>query len=512
MLVCAALVLCCAAPAVGDPVANAPAPASQAEPAEAAQSWGDLGRRFVLFVWGKPALLSTGDIDAMVGNPWQLSFATQAKVSTLPPRLRMEMYQFVAGNMHAYQFVADPSAAMSGALAQGGHGSPWMTALSAEAGRRLASTFVSTTLSHFRPEDLADLTVYALSRQRFFPKSDRAWSDWKNALVRDDVAVGTMVGLAFASTDSLQARVSGLLLKAPKDLARFGWYAEFRDLGFRLHPTLRGGFKAKSAAIDVSTGIQQNFGVGPAGELRALEFVTNNHWIERIATPQGWELAVTATARYVLAHELPAHDSAVQLLSDAYFRRPSFAGSSFLSLLLRGNVSADFSAGSALSGAVGVEDSRYEIAAVVRIAYDSNALLPTQGASVGCLIAGGLESRLDRMRGAMFGGARAVLLRLDNLRMIEATLARLQGPQVSTTAGSSTFADLALERDVWRAYLARGRADLALELEQYLSDRDAFLRFAGRFNRSPQGLEPATPGPLTAALRLAAEAELAQPP
>ena len=505
----AAASLVCAVPARADPVGGVAASTSQAETADPQQSWGDLGRRFVLFVSGKPALLSTGDIDEIVGNPWQLSLATQAKASTLRPRLRMEMYQFVAGNMHAYQLVPESSAMAGGSAAPAGKGFPWMTALSPQAGRQLARNLADTALSHFRPEDLADLTVYALSRQAFFPKSDREWSHWKNAIVADDVLLGSAVGLTLASTDSLRAQVSGVLARLPGDTVRFGWYTEFRDLGFQLHPILRGGFKAKSPSVDISAGINENFGVGPVGELRSLEVVANNHWIERIATPSGWELALTATAHYVLAHQIAAKEGTVQAVSDMYFRRPSFAGSAFLSLLLRANIVMDFGNGSAVSGAVGVEHSRYEIAAVVRVGYSSVRSAEAEGGNIGVLFAGGLEPRLDRMRAAMFGGANAVKLRLDNLRMIETKIARLDENHAPQPFSSQHPADSAEELEIWREHLARGRSDIAVELVQYLTDRDAFFQYEGKVNRSTYDMRPETYGPLPAAQREAARSEIA---
>lgn len=498
LLAAAAALLIHRAPAHAAPPEEALAVTAAPPVVNTEQSYGDLGQRFVLYVWGKPSLLATSDIDELVGNPWQLSLTTEAKLATLRPRLRMEVYQFVSGNMHTYQFVPQSSAMANGHEA----GRPWLTSLSPVAGRVLVRTLTSTALGHFRSEELVDLGVYSLSRQSFFPTSQREWSGLKQTIVRDDLLFGSAVALALASTDSLQARMSGLLVKSPGNGFRFGWFGEFRDLGFQLHPTLRAGFKAKSPEVQVSAGIAENFGVGPVGELRAFEVTVNNHWLEQVARPRDWELAVTALGRYVLDHQVQAKEGALHAALDLYFRRPNFAGSSLVSLLVRTNIATDFRDESGTSMAMGLEHNRYDVATLLRVGFSSDPLAAAQGGNVGVLIAGGLEPRLDRLRAVMFSSADAVAVRLDNLSMIKAKIARLDGSRAGASA----------ELAIWQSYLQRGRGDLEAELAQYLADRDAFHLYAGTDNSLVYKRKRNTDGPLVPTLRQAAQREIGQRP
>ncbi len=511
-LVSAAGLVISTAPALAEPTL-AVAPSTFAAPPTSPavntdQSYGDLGRRFVLFLWGKPSLLSSGAIDEMVGNPWKLSLAAEAKLATLPPRLRTEMYLLLAGSLHSYQFVPQSTAIAGGASGSTAEAFPWPTTLAPAVGRQLLNNLTTTAVRHFRTEELADLGVYALSRQAFFPTTPREWRSWKQAIVEDDMLFASAVALGLAATDNLQARASGLLAKLPGNTFRFGWFGEFNDFGFQLHPTLRSGLKVKSPSVEVSAGVKENFAAGTTEELRALELVVNNHWIEQLATPRGWELAVTAVGRYVVAHQVKAKEDAVQTGLDLYFRRPHFAGSAYQSLVIRTNAATDFRTESVAFGAVGLEHRRYDVAALVRVGVSADPWSEPSLSNVGVLIAGGTEPRHDRMRSAMFSSADAVVVRLDNLTMIKAKIAELDVRLLGRVLAPPQRVDMTAEREVWRAYLQRGRTDLEAELKQYMADRDAFYLYTGKATFATYGLDATGHGPLGPALRNAARGEI----
>jgi hypothetical protein len=464
-----------------------------------------MGRRFALFLWGKPALLTTGDIDGLVGNPWKLSLATQAKLATLPPRLRMELYLLVAGNLHAYQFIPRSTALAGSGSGSTAEGFPWASTLSPQAGRQLVANLTSTTLRHFRTEELADLGVYTLSRQAFFPTSQREWRSWKQTLVRDDVLFGSAVALLLASTDNIQASVSGLLVTVPGSAFRYGWFGEVRDLGFHLHPTLRAGVKAKSPDVEVSAGITQLPGSAATGERRALEVVVNNHWIERLATPRGWEVALTAVGRYAVANPFDLAQAPGQTILDLYLRRPGFAGSSFQSLLIRANASTDFRNDPAGFAAIGVEHKRYDLATLLRVGVSSDPGSESRGLSLGVLVAGGAEPRLDQMRSAMFRSAGTVATRLENLAMIKAQMLAIEARLARRALAPRERAEATVELGVWRSYLGSGRRDLRVELARYESDRDGFYGYVGQAHATAYGVEH---GPLQARLSEQARVEI----
>lgn len=371
--------------------AQSPGPVIVPAPVNSDLSYGDLGRRFVVFVLGKPTLLSSADIDELVGNPWQLSPATANKLATLRPRLRMEVYQFAAGNLSTFQFVPDAGGVAASTNGLSSDGFSWPTSLAPAAGQQLSRNLLTTAVLHFRPEELADLGVYSLSEQPFFPKDQDHWTQWKRAIVRDDVLLATAVGLALASTDKLQARLSGLLVTLPGQRFRLGWFTDFADFGFKLQPTLHSGLKVKSPDVEFSTALVENFGSGPANEIRALEVVVNNHWLQNLAAPRGWELALTATGRYALATRTPLPQAAVQTVADLYFRRAGFAESSALALLVRSGVATNYRTQFSVASAVGLEHNRYDFEVLVRVGLALDRDAGTRSAAIGLVLAAGFE-------------------------------------------------------------------------------------------------------------------------
>lgn len=490
--------------------AQSPGPVVVPAPVNTDQSYGDLGQRLVIFLLGKPALLSTADIDELVGNPWQLSPATSSKLATLRPRLRMEVYQFAAGNLSSFQFVPDAGANAASTNGLSSDGFSWPTSLTPVAGQQLSRNLLTTAVQHFRPEELADLGVYSVSTQAFFPKDSQNWTRWKRAIVRDDVLLGSAAALALATTDQIQARVSGMLVSLPGQRFRLGWFTDFADFGFKLQPTLHTGFKVKSPEVEVSAALVERFGAGNSAEIRAAEVIINNHWLQRVAAPRGWELALTATGRYVLATRTAVPQSAVQTAADLYFRRAGFAESAALSLLVRTHFATDYRNQFSAASAVGVEHNRFDFVALVRVGMALDRDAGTRDASVGLVLAASLEPRLDHLRAAMFGSADAVTVRVQNLAMIQGKIVKAQ--HALSRAAAVQKADEEADLHLWQLHLQQGRTDLVAELDGYVADRNAFYRHAGKPWTTMEQLVTTEHGPLLAASFAAALQEIARLP
>jgi len=240
----------------------------------------------------------------------------------------------------------------------------------------------------------ADLGVYGLSEQPFSPKDQQHWTQWKRAIVRHDVLLATVVGLALATTDNLQARVSGMVVTLPSLRFRLGWFTDFADFGFKLQPTLHSGLKVKSPDVEFSTALVENFGSGPANEIRALEVVMNNKWLQKFAAPCGWELALTATGRYALATRTPVPQAAVHTAADLYFRRAGFADPAALALLVRSSFATHYRTQFSAASAVGLAHNRYDLGGLVRVGLALDRDAGTRGASIGLVLAASLEPRL----------------------------------------------------------------------------------------------------------------------
>lgn len=381
--------------------AAAPAPAAAAEPRDTEQSYGDLGRRFALFLWGKPTLISLAAIDEMVGNPWQLARFTRAKADGLAPRLRLEYYRWAAAHLKTYALLPQSVAGSGGASGSSAQGYPWPTTLDPAAGRALAANLAKTALQHFRVEELVDLGVYSLSRQRFFPTTERSWSRWKEAIVRDDLLLAAAVAAVMASSDSLRGQISGRLATLPGRRFRLGWYSEFAGLGFAFSPTIRSGLKLKSPDVEVKASLNESFGVGPSGEVRVAEVVVNNHWLSAIAAPESWELALTATGRYLIAHRLVLRQGGLELGVDAYFRRSRLGNSRSLATLSRVALTTDFAEHHTVAVAAGVEFRRLDLALLWTASAGTERIAADPGLSTGLLLIWGNTAPAPPQRGPL---------------------------------------------------------------------------------------------------------------
>jgi len=136
------------------------------------------------------------EIDRLVGSPWELHDSTAYKLRLLPLHISYPLYQQLGDQMtrlderrgERIQNVS-PDAVQSQAVR-----------LEDVATDRLPQDFAGALLSHFSPREIADLGVFALAQQPFFPQTDDQWQHRKHQIGQAKLALaagGLAVGAAF---------------------------------------------------------------------------------------------------------------------------------------------------------------------------------------------------------------------------------------------------------------------------------------------------------------------------
>jgi hypothetical protein len=240
-----------------------------------------------------------GEIDRLVGNPWELHDSTNYKLRLLPVRLSYPVYSRLVSQMTRLDD-------MRGLRIQN---------VSPDSVDRLAVTFdtlspdrrpeefASALLGAFSAREFADLSVYALSHQPFFPDTDEGWQRTKHRLGRNKYALaGSALALGAAFNAGAFA-TSGRLVKPVDQRFGLGWYAGVRSLGMKLRPQLRAGFTARAPDLELALGLWERVRPEDSDRQRAVEVALREGWLSRLSRPSGWDAFFEGAFRRVLASE-----------------------------------------------------------------------------------------------------------------------------------------------------------------------------------------------------------------
>jgi hypothetical protein len=238
-----------------------------------------------------------GEIDRLVGNPWQLSDSTDYKLGLYPLHVAYPVYQQLLRQMTRLddlrsQRIQNVTPDAVDIIA---------VRLDILDDRRTGRQFLDSATKYFDAREVLDLGVFALAHQPLFPEDQIGWDRVKRRLARrKGLVVATLLPLAALSEAGALSR-SGTLRRWPDNLYRLGWYGGFRRLGFRLHPYLRGGLTAHLPGLEMAAGVSEQIRPDPGTAQRALEFALRESWLGRLTGPTGWDSFVEAAARRVLA-------------------------------------------------------------------------------------------------------------------------------------------------------------------------------------------------------------------
>jgi hypothetical protein len=237
-----------------------------------------------------------GEIDRLVGNPWELHDSTQYKLRLLPLRLTYPAYSRIVAQMTRLDDLrglriqnVSPDSVDNLAVT--------FDTLSAD---RRPEDFAGALLGQFSAREYADLGVFALSHQPFFPRNDEEWRHFEYQLGQNKYAVaGGALALGAAFNAGALATSGGITRTADRRFG-LGWYGGIRSFGMRMQPQLRGGLTLKAPAVEMAVGLWERVRPADTDRRTALEVAFREGWLSRLSRPTGWDAFFEAAFRRVL--------------------------------------------------------------------------------------------------------------------------------------------------------------------------------------------------------------------
>jgi hypothetical protein len=446
------------------------------------------------------------EIDRMVGGPGTLNDSTTYKLSLLPFQIRYPIYRQLVDQMTRLDtvrsvqihMVTPDSVKLVDLTIQ-----PYYT-LDAMIGEGAGNEIEHSLLTHFSAREIADLSVFLLAQQPFFPQDDESWQRTKHEVARAAVPIA-LGALATGAAFDAGALSYSSNFWSRADGTRLGYYGGFRGLGVHMHPYLRAGLTARAFGFEAAAGLADQVNAAPTEPGQAVELALREGWLNQLVRPAGLDAFLEAAIKRSVGESASFTGDRTRGRGGLYWKRDQIPA--FPTLALRGSVEGESNFGEALHvvAAVGVERPRSGITTVLqgsRVLAPPSAGVPDD-ARLNLFLAGSMEPVTALYSDEMTGLARRCVEEWAGLESLDR------------------------EREAWeRALLARGtasrspedlRATLA-EMERILGEREAsLLRVSAaladylesrRRAYSILGRDPAPDdlhGPLDAAVLLGAE-------
>jgi hypothetical protein len=345
------------------------------------------------------------ELDRLVGNPWELHDSTDFKLRLLPLRLAFPTY---------------------------GRLTDQMTGLDDRRGLRiqnlgvdevddLAVTFAprpdvglqdltGTLLGSFSVREFADLSVFTLSHQPFFPQTDEGWHDLRHRIARGKVAVlGTAIGVG-ALFNAGSFSTSGKIAGDARGEFGLGWYGGIRRLGFEFSPQLRGGITTRAPGVEMALGLREQVRPSSDERRRSIEVAVREGWLNRLSRPTGWDAFVEGALREVIAAEPKYRDERITGRLGIFARREGTPGMGHLIFRQSAELESDFTSTARFVFGVGLEHPHSGLTTLVQTSR--TAVMTERGRThesrVGLFVAGTVEPPNRSFLDAMHASGRVV--------------------------------------------------------------------------------------------------------
>jgi hypothetical protein len=378
---------------------------------------GTRGRVFDFFetveLWN-----AEGEVDRLVGNPWELHDSTSYKLRLLPLRLSYPVYGRLVSQMTRLDD-------LRGLRIQN---------VSPDSVDRLAVTFdtldpsgrpehlAGALLNTFSAREYADLGVFALSHQPFFPDTDERWALAKRRMGRNKYSLAGGALALGAAFNAGAFATSGNVWRSPDREYGVGWYAGVRQLGLRMQPQLRGGLTARAPGLELAAGLWERVLPDARDRRRAFELAVRESYLGRFARAAGWDGFVEAAFRGVL-HEERAYAGERSTGRIGFFARKE-RPLRLRNIVFRSSTEweTDFSENTRFVVGLGFEHARTGLATILQ---SSRTAILRDGARThesrgGLFLAGTVESPTQFVVDAMASEARLVRERLETLAALPA--------------------------------------------------------------------------------------------
>jgi hypothetical protein len=411
------------------------------------------------------------EIDRYVGPPRTLHDSTSYKLSLLPFHIRYPVYRQLIDQMtrldtlrsRSIHTVTPDSTSLIDIRIQP------ITTLEEFSGQGAGDEVQRSLLNHFSAREIADLTVFALAQQPFFPDSDEGWRRAKRRAARASVpiAVGTLATGAVFEAGALSH--SGPLLRRG-DALQLRYYGGFRGLGIGLHPLLRGGIAIRSPRFEAAVGLADQVQPARAQPDSAAELAIRTGWLNNIDHPAGMDAFFEAALRRSLYVPAEFNGDLTTARAGFFFRgeQPRWLPH----LVLRGSAEAESDLDQRLHivAAVGLEPPRGGIATMVHgsLVPTSPTITSVHDARLNLFLVGTMEPVTGAFEEDMASLARKSLAEWAELRHLDARHAAWErGLRTSAATARTAAASVAM---------------LAV-LQQLLNEReDRLVRLANTLN------------------------------
>ncbi len=462
----------------------------------------DFKHRLLILLSGRPWLVNDAMIDEMVGDPWMLERSTQAKLLTLPPRLRMELFTFLAEHLQHLEIASPPPGGES--LGE----NPIPVVLNDKASEEMVSNLASAFGNHFSTSEVVDLGVFILSRLSFFPEKNdlKAWNRWKRNIVRYDIWLGLAVAALYAANDNLTLRMSGKIVNVGDGKFALGWYGGVEDLGFKWTPTFDYGLRLSSRYVSLGIGGIEHLNAEKDSkedaEVRSFQAMVTSQWLEHLGSVAGWEVELTAGAKYIQSHGDPTKEGDFYGLIDAYVRKGSIGGNRLYSMMLKTSYETNFDDHHAAKLALGFEDEGRGYQLSVQGSFTKESSEAEAEGMIGAYLGGTFGPSQAERLSSLLGALGERLLRIEALAIKnqqtqqqlvnEISLAHFGLPGAIDTpkgAGGSEIAEKLRVAIAWEVTLQKQGADL---VNQYQEAQAGYFECC----RVSDGDQPDLMGPL----------------
>jgi hypothetical protein len=410
-----------------------------------------------------------GEIDRLVGNPWELSDSTTYKLSLAPQHLAYPVYDRLVAQMTRLDGVrtrriqnltvdALPLIAVD---------------LDILSGERSGSQLLNSALSYFDGRELADLGVFVLAQQPFFPENEEQWQARKHDLAahKGELALAVMGLGALFEAGALSN--SGTIERWRENNYRLGWYGAFTHLGYHLQPGIRGGLTVDLPGVELSAGLLEQVRPSAGSIQRAVEVALRESWLNRFTAASGWDSFVVLAARQVLATGGEYQGESFTGRAGLFLKRDQPFHLRFITLRASFETESNLNDSLRFAAGVGVDYGKTGLSTVLQ---SSRMLAMRDSGSVmemrtGLFLAGTMESPSRCYLDMMVAQGWAVREAWETWRAADkqrrAALARMGILAQGTVVGSPVLEQLRRQT----AEAESRRASLALALADYLEAR-----------------------------------------
>jgi hypothetical protein len=345
------------------------------------------------------------ELDRLVGNPWELHDSTDYKLRLLPLRLAFPTYGRLTDQMTGLDD-------RRGLRIQN---------LGVDEVDQLAVTFApspdvglqdltGSLLGSFSVREFADLSIFTLSHQPFFPQTEEGWHDLEHRLARGKVAVlGSVIGVG-ALFNAGSFSTSGGIAGSARSGFGLGWYGGIRRLGMQLSPQLRGGLTTRAPGVEMAIGLREQIRPSSDERRRSIEVAVREGWLNRLSRPTGWDAFLEGALRQVIAAEPQYRDERLTGRLGIFARREGTPGVGHLVFRQSAELESDFTSSARFVFGVGLEHPHSGLTTLVQTSR--TAVVTEQGRThenrVGLFVAGTVEPPNRSFLDAMHASARAV--------------------------------------------------------------------------------------------------------